>query len=90
MKKQAAVLEKRVAPTASRTRDAPVVTTVHPAQASPSYEAEIEAMIRVRAYEKWEKAGRPMGLDIAFWLAAEEELLLGKRPSAEPNGTAAD
>ena len=30
--------------------------------------------IRRRAYEKWEKAGRPAGDGVAFWLAAEREL----------------
>lgn len=31
--------------------------------------------IRLRAYQKWEAAGRPNGDDIAFWLQAERELL---------------
>lgn len=80
MKKRAAVLEKPVPPPASRASAAPVVTAVQPAQASPSYESEIEAMIRLRAYQKWEEAGKPVGRDTQFWLQAEEELLLGKCP----------
>ncbi len=32
-------------------------------------------VIRERAYEKWEKAGRPAGDGVRFWLEAERELL---------------
>jgi hypothetical protein len=38
--------------------------------------------IRVRAYAKWEAAGRPNGDSSRFWLEAEEEL----RPRAVPCG----
>jgi hypothetical protein len=31
--------------------------------------------IRLRAYSKWEAAGKPDGDGSRFWLAAEEELL---------------
>jgi hypothetical protein len=44
-----------------------------------TYESAIEDLIRARAYEKWESAGRPVGHDVDFWHEAEEELLLGKR-----------
>lgn len=30
-----------------------------------------------RAYELWERAGRPMGRDLEFWLAAEREIKTG-------------
>jgi hypothetical protein len=30
--------------------------------------------IRARAYELWEKAGRPAGRDLEFWLEAEREI----------------
>jgi hypothetical protein len=33
-----------------------------------------EPDIRVRAYQKWEAAGKPKGDDIQFWLKAEQEL----------------
>jgi hypothetical protein len=33
-----------------------------------------EDEIRVRAYEKWEQAGRPDGDGVRFWVEAEEEL----------------
>jgi hypothetical protein len=33
-----------------------------------------EQEIRLRAYRKWESAGRPNGDDVQFWLAAQHEL----------------
>jgi hypothetical protein len=30
--------------------------------------------VRVLAYYKWEKAGKPEGSDLQFWLEAENEL----------------
>ena len=40
----------------------------------PSFD---EAAIRLRAYQKWETAGRPDGNGIDFWLEAERELRAG-------------
>ena len=37
-----------------------------------------EQTIRVRAYQKWEAAGRPEGDGVRLWLEAERELLQGK------------
>jgi len=34
--------------------------------------------IRLRAYQKWESAGKPIGDGIPFWLEAEQELVQGK------------
>jgi Protein of unknown function (DUF2934) len=34
--------------------------------------------IRVRAYRKWESAGKPAGDGLQFWLEAEQELAHGK------------
>lgn len=34
----------------------------------------LEEGIRLRAYEKWEAAGKPQGDGIRFWFEAEEEL----------------
>jgi hypothetical protein len=34
-----------------------------------------EEVIRIRAYRKWEAAGKPPGDGVQFWLAAEGELL---------------
>jgi hypothetical protein len=34
--------------------------------------------IRLRAFLKWEVAGKPTGDGIPFWLVAEQELLQGK------------
>jgi len=33
-----------------------------------------EQTIRLRAYERWEAAGRPEGDGVQFWLDAEKEL----------------
>jgi hypothetical protein len=30
--------------------------------------------VRARAYELWERAGRPIGRDVEFWLEAERQL----------------
>ena len=35
----------------------------------------IDEAIAVRAYELWEKAGKPEGRDEEFWHLAEQELL---------------
>ncbi len=37
-----------------------------------------EEEIRIRAYRKWESAGKPIGDGIPFWLEAEQELVQGK------------
>lgn len=42
----------------------------------PTYEA-----VQRLAYSLWQKAGRPLNQDIAFWLQAEKELLHLKRNS---------
>ena len=34
--------------------------------------------IRLRAYRKWEGAGRPAGDGVRFWLEAEQELTRGR------------
>lgn len=34
--------------------------------------------IRLEAYYKWERAGRPQGRDLEFWLAAEKEFFTGE------------
>lgn len=34
---------------------------------------------RLRAYQKWETAGRPQGNGLQFWLDAEQELVLPKK-----------
>jgi len=37
-----------------------------------------EENIRLRAYKKWESAGKPAGDDVTFWQEAEQELLQPK------------
>jgi hypothetical protein len=34
--------------------------------------------IRLRAYRKWENAGKPTGDGVPFWLEAEQELMRGE------------
>lgn len=36
-----------------------------------------EEVIRLRAYEKWESAGKPSGDSLRFWFEAERELSHG-------------
>jgi hypothetical protein len=53
------------------------VEVVRPAPkpaAAPSNGQMDEQTIRLRAYEKWEAAGRPGGDGVQFWLEAEKEL----------------
>jgi hypothetical protein len=41
------------------------------------------AQIATKAYELWERAGRPAGRDIEFWLAAERQLTRAGHSVAE-------
>ncbi len=45
---------------------------------SPHGGMSLEETIRVRAYQKWEWAGRPEGDGVAYWLEAESELCVGR------------
>ncbi|PAY09558.1 hypothetical protein CK489_02855 [Bradyrhizobium sp. UFLA03-84] len=36
---------------------------------------EVDEAVAARAYELWEKAGKPEGRDEEFWCLAEQELL---------------
>jgi hypothetical protein len=40
--------------------------------------------IRQRAYELWERDGRPEGRELEYWLMAESELARGTEPLAGP------
>ena len=40
--------------------------------------AKSQAVVRGRAYQKWEAAGKPNGDGVNFWLEAEQELLQTK------------
>ena len=47
--------------------------------AAPSPNGQMsEADIQLRAYRKWEAAGKPTGDEMRFWLQAEQELKEGK------------
>lgn len=61
-------------------------TPAQPASAkSPSESEQIQKgkaksqeAVRVRAYKKWEAAGKPKGDGVNFWLEAEREVLQTK------------
>jgi hypothetical protein len=73
MRKKRAIAEK---PASSQpiqeARPAGGFTSMAPASNGPTVSPE---EIRVRAYQKWEAAGRPGGDGVPFWLEAEQELL---------------
>ena len=49
-------------------------SAVRKARTGRMSEADLDALIRQRAYELWEREGRPDGRDDAHWAAAEREL----------------
>ena len=53
-----------------------------PAPATPTTAQNTRSVcpddIRLRAYRKWENAGKPNGDGIQFWLEAEKELMHAK------------
>jgi hypothetical protein len=52
------------------------VTITRPAEVpANNLSADAAEAIRVRAYELWEKRGRPHGGDVEDWLEAEAEIL---------------
>jgi Protein of unknown function (DUF2934) len=51
----------------------PEVRAAVPGDANPAG-AVPEEEVRLRAYQKWEAAGKPAGDGVNFWLAAEREL----------------
>ncbi len=63
-------------PTAGKPVTGPAGTSAPVAKSKEALEKEaLEGVIRVRAYEKWVKTGRPSGNGISFWLEAEREIL---------------
>lgn len=56
---------------------------LHPA--SPNSRSVIHESIATRAYEIWERDGKPEDRADAIWLEAEQELVTGRRkPQLEP------
>jgi hypothetical protein len=78
MRNQSATLPNPV-PTKAATqpkttgRSAPVLQGQLPKQPTVS-----EETVRLRAFQKWEAAGRPIGDGLRFWFEAERELSHGK------------
>ena len=83
-----------VAPHPRSGDEAPRATRDHGARGTPVTKAEIEALIRRRAHEMWEREGRPEGVALRHWLDAErrvrEEVAhaasLGNRPRTRGPG----
>jgi hypothetical protein len=48
------------------------------APAPPTFPPASAEEIRLRAYLKWEAAGKPTGDGVQFWVEAEQELLQRK------------
>lgn len=73
-------MASKTEPKTKRVSTKPIANSSPPAilPSSPSIERNgkpSQEDIRVRAYEKWEAAGKPTGADVQFWLQAEQELL---------------
>ncbi len=68
MRKTAAMMQTRpISPREARCE--------HPGAMRGPYLMRVpEYQIRLRAYYKWEAAGRPAGDGVAFWLEAEQDL----------------
>lgn len=54
------------------------VAATRPGEHAPGRKSAPEEAIRLRAYQKWEVAGKPPGDGIQFWLDAENELMPSK------------
>jgi hypothetical protein len=68
---------------AASTKPGPTTpTTAEPAVAVGEKGREARSVcsddIRLRAYRKWEDAGKPTGDGVQFWLESEQELTRGK------------
>ena len=60
---------------ASETQAKPVTSVNPPANGnSATMNDDLDAAIRARAYELWEKRGRPEGASHDDWLQAEQEI----------------
>jgi hypothetical protein len=70
-KKTATSAKPSATPPTSRSKAAGASGPDDPTRAGKPMSA---AAIRLRAYQKWEAAGKPDGDDARFWLEAEQEL----------------
>lgn len=71
---------KKAAEKPSETQAKPVTSVNPPSNGSSNHGADgdMEAAIRARAYELWEKRGRPEGASHEDWLQAEREIRSGR------------
>jgi hypothetical protein len=74
MQKRPAVVENPVQPV----RQAKPVAVPERVDPSGAVKAVPPEKIRLRAYQKWEAAGRPPGNGVNFWVEAEKELQQAK------------
>jgi hypothetical protein len=79
MRNQSATLPNP-APTKSVTQPKTTSRSSAPQTALPpqKQQAAPEEVVRLRAYQKWEGAGRPIGDSLRFWFEAERELSQSK------------
>jgi hypothetical protein len=59
----------------SQEKPAPAAVSGNPTPNGKPYSDEA---VRVRAYQKWEAAGKPCGDGLSYWLEAEQEMLQAK------------
>jgi hypothetical protein len=74
-------VQEKKTPVAAKGQEPPATPAAKAivALAAPSPNGQVsEADIQLRAYQKWEAAGKPKWNDIRFWLQAEQELKAGK------------
>lgn len=64
--------------TGSTTEKTPPQTPVAACEVEHNTPAVSADDVRLCAYRKWERAGRPIGDGMQFWLEAERELKRGK------------
>ena len=50
-----------------------------PPQTAPPDALELENLVREKAYQLWEAAGRPMNASMEYWLQAREIIEAGQR-----------
>lgn len=71
-------------PLAAENSVLPMKNTHHDGPVEPGANSRgvIHAIIAARAYEMWEHSGHPDGQADAFWFAAEQEQVTGKKHPA--------
>jgi hypothetical protein len=73
-------MRKKTATVAHSSFSKPVSESKPVAAGDPAPNGRVvsEEAVRLRAYQRWEAAGRPGGDGVKFWLEAEQELSQAK------------